>query len=221
MLEPMTEAQYTEQRHLAENQAERLKIQQEIAKGKARAEVYCITFQKDSDTIHDIGNDRGCMRIQCVKGQQHTNNLRRYNDINVAEMMCKLVNQQSAPEMYIDLFGGNSMESHYFMAVFGEAVEKKIEDQRGKLTGVIKYTTGKVKEMVKICLQLPPKERCETAKQVMPQLYGDPQRVIAAYHKEIKQWPQIRPENAEAYRKLHNFLLKYYTNADVECFACS
>ena len=36
----MVEAEYIEQRQYAENQAEMLKIQQEIAKSKARAEVY-------------------------------------------------------------------------------------------------------------------------------------------------------------------------------------
>ena len=35
----MTEAEYIEQRQYAENQAEMLKIQQEIAKSKARADV--------------------------------------------------------------------------------------------------------------------------------------------------------------------------------------
>ena len=34
----------------------------------------------------------------------------------------------------IDVFGGNSVEFHYFMALFGEAAEKKIEDQHRKLT---------------------------------------------------------------------------------------
>lgn len=86
--------------------------------------------------------------------------------------MCKLVNQQS-PEIGIDVFGGNSVEFHYFMALFGEAAEKKIEDQHRKLTWLIKYTTGEVKEMVKICISFPPKEGYETGKQVMPQLYRD------------------------------------------------
>ena len=36
----MPEAEYIEKRQLAENQAEMLKIQQEIAKRKTRAEVY-------------------------------------------------------------------------------------------------------------------------------------------------------------------------------------
>ena len=165
-------------------------------------------MQKDNDAICDTVHDRGHIRTHCVKGQQHANNLRRNNDANVAEMMCKLVNQQSAPEIDIDVFGGNPLEFHYFMAVCDEAVEKKIEDPHGKLTCLIKYTTGKAKEMVKNCIQLPPKEGYETVKEMMHKLYGDPHRVIAAYHKEIKQWPQIKPGDAEAYRKFHNFLLK-------------
>ena len=62
--------------------------------------------------------------------------------------------------------------------------------------------------MVKNCIQFSPKEGYQTAKQMMHKLYRDPHRVIAAYRKEIKQWPQIKPGDAEAYKKFHNFLLK-------------
>ena len=48
--------------------------------------------------------------------------------------MCKLVNQESAPDIDIDVFGGKPSEFHHFVAVFDEPVEKKIEDPRGKLT---------------------------------------------------------------------------------------
>ena len=72
---------------------------------------------------------------------------------------------------------------------------------------MIKCTTGEVKEMVKNCIQLPPKERYETAKQMMPQSYRDSQRVIAAFCKEIKQWPQIKPGDVKAYRKFENLIV--------------
>ena len=114
------------------------------------------------------------MRTQRGKSQQHGNNPRRNNDVNIAVMMCKLVNQQAAPEIDIYVFGGNPLEFHYFMAAFDEAVEKKLEEPRGKLTRLIKYTPGEVKEMIKHCTQLPPKEGYETAKQMMHKLYGDP-----------------------------------------------
>ena len=69
--------------------------------------------------------------------------------------------------------GGNPLEFNYFIAVFDEAVEKKIEDPCAKLT-LIKYTTDEVREMVKSCIQLPPKKGYKTAKQMMHKLYGDP-----------------------------------------------
>ena len=46
----MAEVEYIEQRQYAENQAEMLKIQQEIAKSKARAEVY---GQLDTKSVDD------------------------------------------------------------------------------------------------------------------------------------------------------------------------
>ena len=86
----------------------------------------------------------------------------RRNNISVAEMMCKLVNQQFAPK--IDFFGGNPSEFHFFVAVFDEAVEQEIEDSHGKLTYLIKCTTGEVKEMVKIAynfLQMMDMKSCQ------------------------------------------------------------
>ena len=76
----------------------------------------------------------------------------------ISEMMCRLLKQQSAPEIEIDVFDGNPMEFHYFMAVFKEVVEKRVDDERGKLTRLIKYTKEDAKDMVKNCIQLPPED---------------------------------------------------------------
>ena len=50
------------------------------------------------------------------------------------------------------------------MAVFREAVEKKIEDPRGRLTRLIKYTTGEGKDLIKNCIHLPANDGYEAAK---------------------------------------------------------
>ena len=70
-------------------------------------------------------------------------------DTSVAGMLCKMMKQQSAPEIDLDVFDGNPLNFHYFMALFREAVAKKIEDPRGRLTRLIKYTTGEVKDLIK------------------------------------------------------------------------
>ena len=52
-------------------------------------------------------------------------------DEGVSKMMCQLLKQQSASDIHIDVFSGNPMDFHYFMAVFNELVEKKVDDPRG------------------------------------------------------------------------------------------
>ena len=66
-------------------------------------------------------------------------------DEGVSKMMCQLLKQQSAPDIDIDVFSRNPMDFHYLMAVFNEIVEKKVDDPGGKLTRLIKYTTGDAK----------------------------------------------------------------------------
>ena len=126
-------------------------------------------------------------------------------------MLCKMMKQQSAPEIELDVFDGNPLNFNYFMALFKETVEKKIEDPRGRLTRLIKYTTGEVKDLIKNYIQLPAKDGHEAAKNQLYQLYGDPHRIIAAYWKEIKHWPQVKHGDAEGYRRFLNFLLKCET----------
>ena len=57
-----------------------------------------------------------------------------FRDANVADMLCKMMKQQSAPEIDLDVFDGNLLNFHYFMAVFRETIKKKIEDPLGRLT---------------------------------------------------------------------------------------
>ena len=57
-----------------------------------------------------------------------------------AEMLSKLVQEQSAPQVDMEPFEGNPLDFTYFMLMFQESVEKKIDDPRGRLTRLIKYT---------------------------------------------------------------------------------
>ena len=68
---------------------------------------------------------------------------------NIAEMLCKLVKEQSAPQVALEPFDGNPLEYKYFMSMFRESVKKKIEDPKGKLIRLIEYTTGEAKDLIK------------------------------------------------------------------------
>ena len=58
--------------------------------------------------------------------------------------------QQSVPDIETDLFDGKPLEFNYFMSLFEELVERKIEDQRGRVTRLIKCKTEEAQVAVSI-----------------------------------------------------------------------
>ena len=55
-------------------------------------------------------------------------------------MMSKLLRQYAAPDVDIDILSDHTVGYHYFIAVFEEVVEKKIDDPGGRMTRLIRYT---------------------------------------------------------------------------------
>ena len=53
----------------------------------------------------------------------------------------------------MECFDSNSLECHYFMALLRAVVESKIEDPRGRLTRLIKYTVTDARDLIKHCIQ--------------------------------------------------------------------
>ena len=68
----------------------------------------------------------------------------------------------------------------------------KVGDARGRLTRFLKYTDMEPKEMIKDCIQHPANTEYKNARSLLEQKYGNPQRIIAAYRREIKTWSQLK-----------------------------
>ena len=66
----------------------------------------------------------------------------------MVEMLCRLLRQQAAPVVDMESFDGNPMDYHFFIATFREVVEKNVIDARGRLTRLIKYTSGEARELI-------------------------------------------------------------------------
>ena len=82
------------------------------------------------------------------------------------------------------------------MSVFKEVVKTKVDDPRGRFKYLIKNASGEVKELVKNCLYLPASEGYKEAIRMVNKRYGDPQKILAAYRKEIKDWPIMKAGDA-------------------------
>ena len=114
-------------RQIGENEAERLKVQEMVANAKVYEEsgdgkIEEARPSKQTDIDHHF--QRGSHQILIQDKHLH----RKKTDIT--EVLCNLVKQQSALDVDLDVFDGNPLEYHYFMTLFYELVEKRIEDPR-------------------------------------------------------------------------------------------
>ena len=92
--------------------------------------------------------------------------------------------------------------------MFTESMEKKIEDPMGRLTRLIKCTTGEAQELVKYFINYKPEQGYRNVMELLRRQYGNPQRLLATYRMEIKHMSPIKPGDISAFRKLFNFLIK-------------
>ena len=95
--------------------------------------------------------------------------------------MSKLLRQQPAPDVDIDIFSGDPFHYHYFITAFEEVVEKKIDNPRGRLARLVRYTDGEPKKMIKHCIQQPVSVGYKNARSLLEEKYGNPHYIVAAY----------------------------------------
>ena len=126
----------------------------------------------------------------------------------MGKMLYQLVKEQSAPAVDIEEFDGNPLHYNYFRSMYREVVEKKIADPQGRLTRLIKLTTGEVRELIKPFIHDSPEYGCKNAMKLLERQYGNPFKLLACYRNEIKRMTKIKPGDAAAYRRLFNFLIK-------------
>ena len=242
LAELMAKVEFMQQRQITENRAEQFRVQEKLAKAKARSEVYEAMERKGSEvdqseiiresTVEAIIGQQEIMHKHQVKSAAVDDNKQapiekisqRYeedgkpkskstmkntkNTEELSQIMCNLLRHQSAPNVEIETFTGNRLDYHYFMSVFKEAVEYKIDDPHGRLVRLLKYTESEARETIKHCIQQPVDIGYDRAKLLFEQHYGDPHRILAAYRKEIKGWLSLKPGDSSAYWKFYNFLIK-------------
>lgn len=103
-------------------------------------------------------------------------------------VLCLLLKQQAAPDVEIDAFDGNPLNYSYFMTLFKETVERKINDPKGWLTRLIKFTRVEAKNQSKTA------SSCQS--RPYPWWRGDTTihiPLLQPTEGELKRWSVIRP----------------------------
>ena len=106
--------------------------------------------------------------------------LQEKEESSAAKVLCQMLQKQTATEVDIEGYG-DPLDYHYFTALFVEVVEKNITEARGRLTRLIKFTTGEAKELIQLiqqCIQLPSQEGYTKARRLLKNKYGDLYTVI-------------------------------------------
>ena len=86
---------------------------------------------------------------------------------------------QAAAEVDMEQFDGNPLNYQYIMALFAEVVETKIEKPRGRLTRLIKFTTGEARELIKHCIHLPRSRSYQHARALLERTYCNSHKIIS------------------------------------------
>ena len=58
----------------------------------------------------------------------------------------------AAPDVDLDTFSGDPLEYKYFRTSFKEVVERRVHDQRVRLTRLLKNTAREANELIKHCV---------------------------------------------------------------------
>ena len=199
----------------AELSAELSRLEMKIKKAEAEEKVYDEEAQKEiaKSTPPDVAPvTRGSTK-------EHTLSSHARDAINPMPTQASethtaildMIKLQSAPKPDLDPFSGDPLEYLYFKANFREVVESVVHDQRGRLTRLIKYTTGEPKELIKHLVHADPHSCYSTAVSLLDKEYGNPHILSCSYLKELRQWKPVKENDAASFKKFHRFLLQCQT----------
>ena len=125
--------------------------------------------------------------------------------------LSRMIKQQTAPDVEIDTFSGDPLEYTYFITNFKEIVENSVDSQTGRLNRLIKYTTDEAKELIKHCVHEPSVNCYDKALDLLNREYGNKYKISCAYMEELRIWPQVKQNDANAFKRFYRFLLRCLT----------
>ena len=203
------------------------KIQVQLARSKAMESVY-----GGSGAVHSDVNERATTAVSNTvdkrsRSKKEVSKLKKKlkpesyetSAKQVTELSKDMVRALKAPSAEIDVFKGDPLEYHYFRSNFREAVEKMIDDQRGRLTRLIKYTDGDAKDLIKHCVHADPLSCYDQALALLDVEYGSSHKISYAYLQRLHEWPSIKITDTVSFKKLYRFLLQcrtYKTNGRLQ-----
>ena len=228
------EAEFLQRQKEADLTAKQVQLQIEMEKSAAKLKIYKdyeeqIENLPDPPNCNDVSNDGYVREYVNLHRKsepkvevQNTKQIRRtVEEKSSVDQLASMLKHLQAPNIEIDYFSGDPLSFTYFLATFEEVVESKIDEQRGCLTRLLKYLRGEPKDLVSSCIYMASEVCYSEAKRILVERYGDPNRILGEYRKQLKAWPKVKPNDTAALRKFQTFAIKYRSasrfNTDMQC----
>ena len=124
------------------------------------------------------------------------------------QKLCEVLQMQHVPRVDLESFNGDPLEFKFFLTNFEEVVEKRVKDSMGRLSRLLEFTKGDAHELIRGCIYSNDGNEYKRAKELLVSRFGDPHRVLASFHKELRCMNLLKFGDSAGLKKLHIFLLK-------------
>ena len=108
---------------------EEQQLQEEILVNHQQSLDYRQTKKQNSKETHSQQDSNHLNPVYQAEQEKK----RFFSDQKIVNSLCHLVKQQSTTDIELDVFDGNILDFYYFMILFHEIAEKRIDDPRGKV----------------------------------------------------------------------------------------
>ena len=101
------------------------------------------------------------------------------------------------PKVELMKFSGDPLEYVEFVTNFRDNIEGQVLDESLRLTGLLAQCTGKAKDVIRSCVNLPVGSRYSEACRTLRQNFGQPHMIVEAHMKKLREI-QVRRADASA-----------------------
>ena len=198
----VTQVQAEANRKEEETKSKLAKLRLQISRTEASERVY------EADDVLNLAIKHTMTQEQAPSATKlSTKTLTQSQAENRNEDLSDIIRLIKAPSVDIDVFSGDPLEYEYFTSNFKEVVETTVLDQRGRLMRLIKYTSGKAKNLIKHCIH--EQHFCyDMAMQLLEKEYGNAEIIAESYLRQLREWPNLRISDTGKFKELYWFLLK-------------
>ena len=111
--------------------------------------------------------------------------------------LAKLVTDLSLPKSELLKFDGDAKNYHSFITNFMLHIGNKVSDPSMKLSYLLQYCEGKVKELIKNCVLMSPDQGYATALDLLKRHFGQNHVVARSYIDGLTKGPPIKPYDVD------------------------